>query len=491
MFVATPRLCVTVTAATTADLRRQRDEAAGADLVELRLDGVSDLDVAGALADRRTPVIVTCRPRREGGGFDGSEEERHRILADAARLGADYIDVEWSARFDALLAARGGRGVVLSTHDFEGVPGDLDARVAAMHATGAEVIKVAVTARRLTDCTALLALGARERNGRLIPIAMGEYGLPTRVLAGRLGAPWTYAGSLRLVGQVDAHTLLRDFRFRDITAATKIYGVVGASVGHSVSPAMHNAAFRALRLDAVYLPLPSVDVDDFIAFGRAFGIAGASVTIPHKVALFDRLDEVYAAARRIGAVNTVKVEDGRWIGANTDAGGFMQPLQERVRISGLRASVLGAGGAARAVADALSAFDCCVRIHARQPARAAEVAALTRAGVGPWPPEPESWDILINCTPIGQAPRAGETPVARETLTGRYVYDLVYNPTPTRLLREAAEMGCQTIGGLEMLVAQACEQFRWWTGARAPAGIMREAALKRLAEFARDETHIV
>jgi shikimate dehydrogenase len=311
------------------------------------------------------------------------------------------------------------------------------------------------------------------------------------VLAGRFDAPWTYAGALAGVGQLDAHTMVRDFRFREIDADTGIYGIVGASVRHSVSPAMHNAAFRAQHVNAVYLPLPSIDADDFVAFGRAFGIAGASVTIPHKVSLFDCLDEVYAAARRIGAVNTVRVENGRWIGDNTDAAGFLQPLHERVNVSGLRASVLGAGGAARAVADALGACDCVVRVHARRRGMAEQVAALTRASVGPWPPEPGSWDLLINCTPIGQVPRTEETPIERSQLTGRYVYDLVYNPTPTRLLRDAAEMGCRTIGGLDMLVAQGCEQFRWWTGTRPPVGIMREAALKRLAEFARDEDHLV
>jgi 3-dehydroquinate dehydratase/shikimate dehydrogenase len=491
LFVPQPLLCVTVTAGSTADLRRQRDAAGDADLVELRLDGVADLDVAAALAGRRTPAIVTCRPRWEGGAFDGSEEERRRILTDAAALGADYIDVEWRAGFEDLIAMRAGRGVVVSNHDFDGVPADLDARVAAMGATGAEVVKIAVTATRLADCVTLLDLSERHRGVRMIPIAMGDFGAATRVLAGRFGAPWTYAGALRQAGQIDAQAMLRDFAFRALDAHTKIYGVVGANVRHSVSPAMHNAAFRALRLNAVYLPLPSVDADDFVAFGRAFGVAGASVTIPHKVALFDRVDEVYAGARRIGAVNTVRADDGRWIGDNTDASGFLQPLQERVHVGGIRAAVLGAGGAARAVADALGACDCSVRIHARHPAQAEQVAALTRAAVGPWPPEPGSWDLLINCTPVGQTPRSGETPVAREHLTGRYVYDLVYNPTPTRLLRDAAEMGCQTIGGLEMLVAQGCEQFRWWTGARAPAGIMREAALKRLAEFARDETHYV
>ena len=487
-----PLLCVTVTAATTAELRQKRDAVPDADLIELRLDTVSDPSVAGALAGRRRPVIVTCRPAWEGGEFHGSEEERKRILADALSLGAEYVDVEWRARFEDLIAQEGGRRIVLSTHDYLGLPIDLTARVHAMRSTGAEVIKIAATLTSLSDCVPLLDLGAQSgRQSGLALIGMGPYGLVTRVLAGRFGSIWTYAGALKDIGQLSAHTLLTDYHFRSLTDTTEVYGVAGGSVLHSVSPAMHNAALRAARVDAVYLPLPATSAADFATFGRAIGISGASVTIPLKVALFDAVDEVYAVARRIGAINTIRVENGRWIGGNTDASGFLEPLQEKVPLTGLRASVLGAGGAARAVTVALASSGASVRLHARNREQAEETAMLTSAEIGPWPPEPGSWDLLINCTPIGMYPSVGETPLAAEHLTGRYVYDLVYNPSVTRLLRDAAVRGCQTIGGLEMLVAQAREQFQWWIGIKPQAGVMREAALKRLAEFARDENHLV
>jgi 3-dehydroquinate dehydratase/shikimate dehydrogenase len=490
--MSTPLLCVTVTAATTAELRQRRDEVDDADLIELRLDTVSDPDVAGALAGRRRPVLVTCRAAWEGGSFTGSEEERKRILADAIASDADYVDLEWRAGFDDLIAAAGGRRIVLSTHDFHGVPIDLLARVHAMRSTGAEVIKIALTTRALSDCLPLLALGAQPPGaGALVLVGMGDYGLATRALAGRFGSAWTYAGALSDLGQLSAHTLLTDYQFRSVSDSTAVYGVAGGSVAHSVSPAMHNAAFREARIDAVYLPFPATSAQDFQTFGRALGISGASVTIPLKVSMFDHVDEVYSVARRIGAINTVRVADGRWIGGNTDAVGFLEPLQERLDLSGLRASILGAGGAARAVAVALASSGCSVRLHARNRGQAEEVAVLTPAEIGPWPPEPGSWDLLINTTPIGMHPRVQDTPVAMDQLTGRYVYDLVYNPSTTRLLREAAAMGCQTIGGLEMLVAQAREQFLWWTGSKPRAGVMREAALKRLAEFARDENHFV
>jgi 3-dehydroquinate dehydratase/shikimate dehydrogenase len=486
------RLCVTVTADTTADLRRKRDEVVDADLIELRLDSVSDPNVPGALAGRRTPVIVTCRPSWEGGGFTGSEQERKAILSEALDRGAEYVDVEVRANFDDLIAKTAGRRIVLSMHDFERMPTDLAAQVQAMRSTGAEVVKIAAKTTRLADCVTLLDIGQQAgRHGGLVLIGMGPHGIATRVLAGRFGSAWTYAGAFEGIGQLSARTMVEDYHFRTLSESTEVYGLIGGAVSHSVSPAMHNAAFRSLRIDAVYLPLPSPSVDDVMAFGRAIGLKGASVTIPHKVALFDRVDEVYAVARRIGAINTVRVVDGRWLGGNTDASGFLETLQGRVPIRGLRASVLGAGGAARAVVVALASSGCTVTLHARRRGQAEEMAVTTPAAIGPWPPEPGSWDLLINCTPIGLYPGVDATPVPAEQLTGRYVYDLVYNPVETRLIREAARAGCQTIGGLDMLVAQAHEQFQWWTGSKAPSGVMREAATKRLAEFACDENYVV
>jgi shikimate dehydrogenase len=220
-------------------------------------------------------------------------------------------------------------------------------------------------------------------------------------------------------------------------------------------------------------------------------VKGASITIPFKVSLFDRMDEVYAVARRIGAINTMKAQDGRWIGGNTDAAAFLSPLRDRVNLRGARVAVLGAGGAARAVAVALSSSNAHVTVYARSVAKAQEVAMTAAADAATLPPKSDSWDILVNCTPVGMYPKNNETPLDASLLTGRHVYDLVYNPTTTRLMRDAATAGCEAIGGLEMLVAQALEQFEWWTGTKPPSGVMREAALKRLAEFMRNENHVV
>ena len=484
------QLCVTVTAPTMAELRRRRDEVVGADLVELRLDTVSDPSVAGALSGRRLPVIVTCRPTWEGGQFKGSEEERHRILEQALTSDAEYVDIEWKANFTDLLARADGRRVVLSMHDFDGVPDDLTERAQAMRATGVEVIKLAVATSRLSDCLPLLDLGAQIGRRGTVLIGMGDCGLATRVLAAQFGSVWTYAGGQRSVGQITAAEF-ESYRFRTVSDATQVYGLVGSPIAHSVSPAMHNASFAANQIDAVYLPLPAADVDDFVTFAKAIGLRGASVTIPFKVSLFDRMDEVYPVARRIGAINTIKAIDGKWVGGNTDASGFLTPLKDRVSLQGARVAVLGSGGSARAVAAALSSGQAQVTIYARNTLRAHEIATTASCAAASLPPERGSWDLLVNCTPVGMHPRVDDTPLDASLLTGRYVYDLVYNPTNTRLLREARAAGCQTIGGLEMLVAQAQEQFQWWTGSRVAPSVMREAAIKRLAEFSADEDHVV
>lgn len=484
------KLCVTVTAPTMAELCRRRDAVADADLVEMRLDTVSDPSVAGALAGRRLPVIITCRAAWEGGHFAGSEDERRRILQDGLASEAEYVDLEWRANFTDLLAKTAGRRVVLSMHDFNGVPDDLTERAQAMRATGAEVIKLAVTTSRLSDCLPLLDLGAQIGRRGTVLVGMGDCGVATRVLATHFGSVWTYAGHEKQVGQL-TQAELESYRFRSVTDKTQVYGLVGSPIGHSVSPAMHNVSFAANQIDAVFLPLPAADADDFVTFARAVGLRGASVTIPFKVSLFDRMDEVYAVARRIGAINTIRLVDGRWVGGNTDASGFLAPLKDRVPLRGARVAVLGAGGSARAVAAALTSSQANVTVYARNPLRASEIATTTSCATAPLPPESGSWDLLVNCTPVGMHPNVDDTPLDASLLTGRYVYDLVYNPMNTRLLREAKAAGCQTIGGLEMLVAQAAEQFEWWTGRKPLLGIMREAALKRLAEFMRHENHVV
>jgi 3-dehydroquinate dehydratase/shikimate dehydrogenase len=469
------KLCVTVTGQTMADLRTRRDEVAGADLVELRVDTVADPDAAAALAGRRTPVIFTCRPTWEGGQFQGSEEERRRLLHEARQLGAEYVDVEWRADFAELVESKGGRGVVLSMHDFDGVPANLAAQAAAMRATGAEVIKVAVTAGRLSDCLALRALG-QASTGPTALVAMGEAGVASRILAHRFRSCWTYAGDGIAPGQLPSSRLRDEFSFRRISDRTAVYGVVGRPVTHSLSPAMHNAAFREAQIDAVYLPLAAADFEDFLEFANQMPLAGASVTAPFKIEAFERADECDTMSQRTQAVNTLRRSGNKWLGANTDVAGFLEPLRAQVSVRGRRVTILGAGGAARAAAEALGAAGAAVTISARHRSRAEQIAAIADGVVGQWPPVAHSWDILVNATPVGTSPAIDESPLPEGPLTGDLVYDLVYNPLDTRLLRAARAAGCRTLGGLDMLVAQARRQFEWWTGVVPSEHVMREAA---------------
>jgi 3-dehydroquinate dehydratase / shikimate dehydrogenase len=272
-------LCETVTGRTIGDLVAARDEATDADMVEVRLDGVERCDVRKALAGRSRPVIVTCRPTWEGGRFDGAEEDRAVMLNDALDAGADYVDVEWRA-----LAAAGGRGVldriveahpervVLSSHDFDGVPSDLQSRAAAMRATGAAVIKIAVAAARLCDTLPLMDIAGTR--GDAVVIGMGDAGVPSRLLATRFGSRWTYAGRAVAPGQIPAARMQREYRFHDVGRQTAIYGFTGAAPLASRTPTVLNSAFAAAGLDAVCIPLAAADDDDLHVFSDALGLAG-------------------------------------------------------------------------------------------------------------------------------------------------------------------------------------------------------------------------
>ena len=480
------RLCATVTARTTAGLRAARDAQAGADLVELRLDTLEHPDVAGALQGRRQPVVVTCRAAWEGGAFAGNEAERRRILLEACRLGAEYVDVEQRADFAGdLLAARDGRGVVLSFHAFDGLPADLEARYRAMRGTGAEVVKIAAAVASLEESLRVATVGSG--NEPRVLIGMGAAGVPSRVLAGRFGSCWTYAGDNVAPGQIDLRRMRDQFRAHAVSEATAVYGVLGSPIGHSLSPAMHNAGFRATGVDAVYLPLEAAGVDDFLAFARAVGLQGASVTAPYKEQIAAHVEEQDATSRAVGAVNTLRSRDGGgWEGLNTDVPGLLAPLEECVNLAGARATVIGAGGVARAAAFALRGRGAAVTVCARRPEQAAAVARVapeTRSA--PLPPRPGSWDLLVNTTPVGTWPDVARSPLPDGPFDGRIVYDLVYNPLETRLMADAARAGCETIGGLDMLVAQAMRQFAWWTGVTPSADLFRQAAEQGLARQAR------
>jgi len=458
-----------------AELIAARDAATRADLVELSLDGVEDVDVAGALRGRSGPVIVTVRPTWEGGRFDGSERTRRGLLRQALDGGAEYVDVEWRAGFADLISLD-PRRVVVSSHDFQSVPADLESRAAAMRQTGAGTIKVAIPAERLSDTLVLQPIAA---GGDAVVIAMGDAGLPSRLLASRFGSRWTYAGNGAAPGQIPPARMLDEFRFRSVGPDTAIYGVVGNVGLYSKSPVMHNAAFEAAALDAVYVPLRAADFDDFLLFADAMRVQGVSVTIPFKLDALRAATGADVLTRTVGAANTLSRVDDAWEARNTDVQGFLDPLDAMYpgSLEGARVAVMGAGGSARAVVVALASRGAHVTIHARRREQASEVAQISGASIGAWPPPAGSWDLLVNCTPLGGPSARHESPLPGGPFTGQLIYDLTYGDEESPLLREARQAGCLTLDGLPMLVAQAERQFAWWTGQPPQPGVM-EAAVR-------------
>ncbi len=430
------RIVETVTGATTEELRLNRDAAeARADIVELRIDGVQGLDLPALLADRAAPVIVTCRPVWEGGRFDGTEPDRLRLLRRARALGAEFIDVEFRADWRSVLYhteppnppnppnhRTATEGLVLSFHDFTGVPADLEIIAAGMSDAGADVVKIAVTPSGLAECARLAHVGRSLRMGAVI--GMGAKGITSRVAPHLFNACWTYAGVLADIGQATTTDMRTRYGVGSLSSAATLYGVLGKPILHSHSPALHNAAFRHEGIDAVYVPFEAEGFTDFQRFCDAFDVRGVSVTAPFKADAFAAAASADDAGRATGAVNTLKRVGGEWIAANTDVAGFLAPL-EGIRVAGFETAVIGRGGAARAVEHALVAAG----------------ARVTLLGRGEIDRASEPWDLLVHATPVGTAPAASASVMDGRPIRARRVYDLVYNPRDTQLMRDARAAG--------------------------------------------------
>ncbi|MCG6928420.1 MAG: shikimate dehydrogenase [Acidobacteria bacterium] len=490
-------ICVSLTEATTeATLARMAALAPRADLFEIRADFLGDLDLPALLRARSKPLLFTCRPESEGGRWPDSDPEgRRRRLREAAESEIDLVDVELRAGFDDVVAARAGRGLVVSFHDLAGVPGDLEELRAEMAGLGADVVKIVGTPRSVTDLGRLMAFarghsaGGGGRWRGLVALAMGPLGVASRILGGRHGAPFTYAapveGREAAPGQLPAETLADGYRVRSIGAETRVYGILGVDILRSLSPAIHNRAFAERGLDAVYVPLQAESLPAFLEALPDLGLSGFSVTRPWKSDILPYLasDHVEPSAGKAGSVNTVVVRDGRLVGSSTDGDGVLGPLRHHLVVTDRSVTIVGAGGAARAAALALVGVGARVRVLARRPQQSAAVGADVGCAHGPLDAlSDEPWDVLINATPVGSGARPGEMPIPEASLRpGTVVFDMVYEPRETPLLRAARSAGCRTIDGVEMLVAQAVGQFEAWTGVPAPVEAMTEAALGALA----------
>lgn len=474
------QIVAVVTGHTTDDLCAGRRACAAADIVEMRLDGIDDLDLPRALAGETRSVIAACRPAWEGGHSAASDADRLGLLAQALDAGARWIEVEWHASVrDEALRRFPGR-VIVSLHDFDAIPPDLADTLAAMASSDAAVVKVAVTPRSLREAMSLAELRARVPMSRDVAvIGMGPHGAPTRVAPSRFGSCWAYGVDAVAPGQYSAEDLAHVFRVREQSAATTWYGLIGHPVAHSVGPWMHNAGLAAAGLDAVYVPADAIDFADAMAFVAWMPLAGLSVTAPYKRDAAAFADTRDALTQETGAANTLFRTERGWLASNFDVEGFLRPLREHA-LEGGEALVLGAGGAARAVIVGLHARGMRVTIAARRREAAEVLARELGAAVTSWPPPPGRETLLVNSTPVGTWPDTEATPLPGRALGQAIVCDLVYNPEATRLLRDAAEQGCVTVGGLGMLVEQAHEQFRQWTRRDEPAGAFVQAARAQL-----------
>lgn len=485
------RICVSVCEKTVAALESAAVRASErADIVELRLDCLTRLeDLHNVLSRISRPVILTFRPREQGGHRELDHETRKSFWRTAPKT--DWWDVESDLEIETDWSR-----VIISHHDFAGVPRDLIRIYERLAATPARVIKIAVRANDIVDCIPIFQLLDRARTERreLIAIAMGNAGLATRILGPSRGAFLTYAAlaeeSATAPGQLTAHELRSVYHVDKIDRETMICGLVGLPVMHSVSPHMHNAAFRTAGINGVYLPFEVRDVKSF--FNRMvhpltreidWNLRGLSVTTPHKSAVLECLDRIEPNAEEIGAVNTIVIDGDRLRGFNTDAAGFIEPLLELLGpLSGLRVAVIGAGGAARAATWALLKHGATVTLFARDVEKARALGQafdvsyeqLASASFA-------AYDVVINATPLGSGVLIDQTPATAEQLAGAHcVYDLVYNPIETRFLKEACNASCKTVRGLEMLVAQAKKQFELWTRESPSATLMYEAAAAAL-----------
>ena len=527
------KICVSVCAETAHEFIKEIKRAEEfADVIELRFDCLKsnqiDIVFAKLRQSRRMnkiPFVITFRAKEQGGKRELTKEERNNFWNGGNEIG--WADLEEDIVEDSFSWLWDKR--ICSYHDFNGVPENLEKIYERLRATEVDIVKIAVQADDITDTIPIWKLLERWETEKesiktkklkeyeelskklkeidysissptsflqIIPIAMGEAGKWTRILGLAHGAFMTYAsldaGNETAPGQISARDLIETYRVKELNEQTEIYGILGNPVAQSLSPQMHNTAFKFYNLNAVYIPFEAKNLDEFIKkFIRKetrkieLNFKGFSVTLPHKQAIIKHLDFVDETAQVIGAVNTVKIIDGKLYGYNTDAQGFIEPLKNTYGdLRDAKVAVLGNGGAARACIYALKKEESKVSIFARNLKKAESLASEFQVELKEFSKTNFSdYDILVNTTPLGMKGEfENETPLSAGQIENvKLVYDLVYNPFETRLLKEAKSVGVPTIGGLAMLAAQGAAQFKIWTGKDAPVNEMGAAALRKIS----------
>ena len=480
-----PRVCVAVIGSDAEEMTQKAELLARDNsFLEFRLDYLSKPALAFPKIKRfleshpSTVVIATCRRAASGGKFRGSISSQLDVLGKAAAAGCQLLDVEVQTAVkckpEQLQKLRAHAALILSFHDFRGTR-KLDETLEKMLAFPADYYKVVSTATTLYDNVEMMKFLAREGDRHsIVSMCMGEQGIISRVLGVRAGSVFTFAaasaGEQTALGQVTAQELRNVYRIDQVDAATRVYGVVGDPISHSLSPAIMNAAFRRENVNAVFLALHAKALKDLLHCVREIPIHGISVTMPYKESIITHLDRTDPQTAKIGACNTVvRLQDGKLYGFNTDTAGIIRPLERRLNtLEGARILVIGAGGAARAAVFALKERGSEVYILNRSAAPAKKLAHQARARIAKRTGLKKlAFDVIVNATPIGMG-NSRETALQEKEINARYVFDMVYDPPETKLLKLAKERGAQIIPGIEMFVHQAARQFEIWTGKPAP-----------------------
>lgn len=464
----------------------------GAQLVELRLDYISTrLNLQRLLGDRPCPVIVTCRREADGGKFTGSEDQRMTILREAIALGVEYIDLEEDIA--ARVPRYGKTKRIISYHNFRNTPEDLQALHDRLASHDADVVKIATMAQHPRDNIRMLQL-IESNDLPTVGMCMGDIGTPSRILSAKFGSPFTYSTfhheRALAPGQLSFQQMSEIYRYDSINKETDIYGVIADPVGHSLSPQIHNAALAQANANAIYIPfrVPADDLESFVEDVPSLGLKGLSVTIPHKESIAKCLTKVDPAAKGIAAVNTVLFRDGQVLGYNTDYKAAMDAMEDTLGEIGAdpsplkdkRVLVLGAGGVSRAVMYGLQRRGAKTTIASRTRERSDKLAKEFDGKAVDWVARHKvEAEVLVNGTPIGMHPNVDESPFNKAYLKpSMTIFDTVYNPESTLLVKDARERGCRVVTGVEMFVRQAALQFQLFTGKRPPADLMRDT-LKR------------
>jgi 3-dehydroquinate dehydratase / shikimate dehydrogenase len=491
-----PRICIAVVGADVGTmLERAESLVRDNPFLEFRLDYLAQPLAALPKIKNFIEIhpegnfIATCRRAVNGGKFKGSVANQVAVLRKAAEVGFELADLELPSaqalKSKELQDLYDRIGLIISHHDFKATK-KLDDQLAAMRKYPADFYKVVSTATNLHDNVVMMKfIEAHSGEHEMVGLCMGEQGIISRVLGVRARSVFTFAAATRgeetAPGQVPAVELRETYRIDMVDQATQVYGVAGEPVAHSLSPVMMNAAFRRETVNAVYLALHAKSLKDLMACVHEIPIRGLSVTMPYKEDILDVLENSDALTRQIGACNTVvRGAGGQLYGFNTDVAGIVVPLEQRMRLAGARALIVGAGGAARAAAFGLKARGAEVLItnrtaeKAQTLARQSKAKYLKRAEL-----VKQQFDVIINATPLGMG-GGQQSPLDEKELNTKYVFDLVYNPIETQLVRMARAREIQVISGLEMFVQQGARQFEIWTGKPAPIAEMAYVVTKAL-----------